>query len=302
MMKARTATYLALLGLLLLGRSSQGFGAESNFAGAAALLEIGVGARPLGMGGAFTALADDENAVFYNPAGLAFLTKRGLTSLYSRQFELLDYSVIGLAGRSIGFQLLQLSAAGIERTNEFGNPDGTSFSYLSRAGLASFGLALGERGLGLGVGARLKLYQEISDGESGFGWALDPAIIVVRGCLRLGAVLENGLQGAIRFGDGHLERWATDLQLGGALSLPLWERAVMNLLFDLGGLFTGRSRGQLGVELWIEGLGLRAGLDGAGAGLTLGSSVWVKALRLDWAYALHPFLPDSSRLSLTLRF
>ncbi|MDY6855666.1 MAG: conjugal transfer protein TraF [Thermodesulfobacteriota bacterium] len=29
------------------------------------------GIRPLGMGGAFTAVADDENAMFYNPAGLA---------------------------------------------------------------------------------------------------------------------------------------------------------------------------------------------------------------------------------------
>lgn len=31
------------------------------------------GIRPLGMGGAFTAVADDENAMFYNPAGLARL-------------------------------------------------------------------------------------------------------------------------------------------------------------------------------------------------------------------------------------
>jgi hypothetical protein len=29
------------------------------------------GVRPLGMGDAFTALADDENAIFYNPAGLS---------------------------------------------------------------------------------------------------------------------------------------------------------------------------------------------------------------------------------------
>jgi hypothetical protein len=29
------------------------------------------GVRPLGMGGAFTAVADDENALFYNPAGLS---------------------------------------------------------------------------------------------------------------------------------------------------------------------------------------------------------------------------------------
>lgn len=32
------------------------------------------GVRPLGMGNAFTAVADDENALFYNPAGLAEMT------------------------------------------------------------------------------------------------------------------------------------------------------------------------------------------------------------------------------------
>lgn len=33
------------------------------------------GVRPLGMGGAFTALADDENALFYNPAGLSAIQR-----------------------------------------------------------------------------------------------------------------------------------------------------------------------------------------------------------------------------------
>ena len=35
----------------------------------AAFNDIGVGARPLGMGGAFVALADDGNAANYNVAG-----------------------------------------------------------------------------------------------------------------------------------------------------------------------------------------------------------------------------------------
>jgi hypothetical protein len=39
-------------------------------------------ARPMGMGGAFTAVADDINAVFYNPAGLAFKRKQGAEISY----------------------------------------------------------------------------------------------------------------------------------------------------------------------------------------------------------------------------
>ena len=43
----------------------------ASFAQARELPKFFEGVRPLGMGGAFTAVADDENALFYNPAGLA---------------------------------------------------------------------------------------------------------------------------------------------------------------------------------------------------------------------------------------
>ena len=36
------------------------------------------GARPVGMGGAFIAVADDENAIFYNPAGLGMIQKKNI--------------------------------------------------------------------------------------------------------------------------------------------------------------------------------------------------------------------------------
>ncbi|MBN1385259.1 MAG: type IX secretion system membrane protein PorP/SprF [Elusimicrobia bacterium] len=56
----------------------------------AAFDELNIGARPQGMGGAYTALADDANALFYNPAGIALLRKSEFTSNYGRLFMGLD--------------------------------------------------------------------------------------------------------------------------------------------------------------------------------------------------------------------
>jgi hypothetical protein len=56
-------------------------------------LDLGFGARPMGMGGAFLALSDDGNAVFWNPAGLASLKNQYASFTYFRQFDLIPYTV-----------------------------------------------------------------------------------------------------------------------------------------------------------------------------------------------------------------
>lgn len=50
------------------------------------ILDLGLGARPLGMGGAFCALADDGNAGYWNPAGLGNNSHVYLTSMYTTLF------------------------------------------------------------------------------------------------------------------------------------------------------------------------------------------------------------------------
>ncbi len=53
---------------------------------AAEFLKIGVGARALGMGGAFVSVADDASAVYWNPAGLTFLTRGQVLGMHAEQF------------------------------------------------------------------------------------------------------------------------------------------------------------------------------------------------------------------------
>ena len=56
---------------------------SANFAGyAGAFLRNGTGARPLGMGGAYTAIAEGADATYYNPAGLGFTSKVMFSSSY----------------------------------------------------------------------------------------------------------------------------------------------------------------------------------------------------------------------------
>lgn len=73
--------HLLLVALLVLAPRISG-AAES-----AAFLNIGVGARGLGMGGAYTALADDASGLYWNPAGLSNLQKREFAASHAEMFE-----------------------------------------------------------------------------------------------------------------------------------------------------------------------------------------------------------------------
>jgi len=53
-----------------------------------------VPARPLGMGGAFVAVADDASTIYYNPAGLANIDKMEISATYFKSFIDTRYSCL----------------------------------------------------------------------------------------------------------------------------------------------------------------------------------------------------------------
>lgn len=61
-------------------------------------LKLGVGARALGMGEAFVALADDASATYWNPAGLVFAPQRQVLFMHAEQFgDALNHDFVGFA-------------------------------------------------------------------------------------------------------------------------------------------------------------------------------------------------------------
>ncbi|MGQ9601278.1 MAG: hypothetical protein ACUVUT_01145 [Candidatus Bipolaricaulia bacterium] len=298
------------------------------------LFELESGARAVGLGGAFAGLADDENALFYNPAGLAYLDHLSrFSSLYESHFGLTDFGQLAVSHKGLGLGLLLFNSRPIIQRDEQGKELG-QFSY-SAVGLAmAYASTLGRLpiplrlGLGpdlpafldrLALGARLKLYRVKSLEEgSGATLALDPSVMFDFGrleaggdleldWLRLGLVLENLLGAPMEFGSGHREQWPLGFRLGGSLALSRRGDRRASLVaaadlesdgtFHLGAEYRLALAGPAlaGLEGWS--LALRGGLMlGRRTSFALGLGLALKGFQVDYAFSAHPQLPLSHLL------
>ena len=112
-------------------------------------MSIGGGARALGMGGAFAAVADDASSLYWNPAGISGFDKRQALFMHAEQFgDLLNYNFAALVipvsswlsperEASLGVALVHLGAPDIIVTN--------GLNYEERNGVPGFQPEEGDR-------------------------------------------------------------------------------------------------------------------------------------------------------------
>jgi len=149
---------------------------------AATFLQLGFGARPLALGEAFVAVADDASAMHYNPAGLALPARAAMLG-EPRRYEMMvshamhiqdiRLSQMGLMARPWGVSLTHLQLGGIERrTTETARPDGHFGASDLMLGF-SYGKTLGLWGTGLTV----KTVRQSIGEYTASAWAADFGVL-----------------------------------------------------------------------------------------------------------------------------
>ncbi|MEX2117945.1 MAG: PorV/PorQ family protein, partial [Bacteroidota bacterium] len=109
---------------------------------AAKFLSIPVGARALGMGGAFVAVANDASGLYWNPAGISKIGRNEAILSHSSWIAGIDFNFAGFVlplgeHQSLGISLTSLTMDEMERTTE-DQPDGTGEFFT--VGSIAFGL------------------------------------------------------------------------------------------------------------------------------------------------------------------
>ena len=182
----------SLLGLILvtfaLGSLSQEAPPGMN---AAAQLRFGLGARALGMGSAFTAVAAGPDGIYWNPATLAEQSA-SVTGMYTEPFGggiggigyRLQYlgAVLGLDGFGFGAAWFNSHVSGIPWTDGGGTFDYDSSVYFLSGALAREDAETGAR---ISVGGSLKIYRDAMLEGSALGFGFDLGVSVDLGTLRL---------------------------------------------------------------------------------------------------------------------
>ncbi len=279
--------YLLCIFLLLLSPQ-----AESAFE------NIGIMARPMGMGGAYSAVAHDTSAIVWNPAGLAQLSTPEISVSYLELYGLLGYSFVGWAhpirpGQTVGAAILSSS-----------DTEGIS---QERTVMLSAAVPIVNR-LRVGVNAKYfstATYLERMPLGRGVGWGLDLGIhyALLEETVAIGVMLPNLVsqlyyrrEAAERYNESLIAEW----RIGCAIKK--WDALIAAIEIANGNPLIGceyqhdASNGTFTARVgwrWTQGLS---------RGLTAGFGYQYSNIALDYAFVSGGYAAQTSLFSVRLSY
>jgi len=232
---------------------SAGFRSDVSKVGTVAVpyLTIGIGARANAMGGAFTSVANDATALYWNPAGIVSFDKNELTLIHSDWIADLKHDFIGLAVPlgymgSIGFSINTLTMDEIlVRTPVFPEGTGEKAQSYDMAIAVHYARKLTDR---LSLGGSIKYIHSVLWHMSAQTMAIDLGVMFydIFEFIQLGASLSN-MGGKIKYSGrdnfvyhdirpsehGNNEKIDAELQTG-EYNLPVTFRTGLSTIINRG--------------------------------------------------------------------
>ena len=299
--------------------------AANKYAGE--FLTHGVGARALGMGSAFVAVADDVTAGYWNPAGIADVDARSVQLMHSETFgDVVNYDTGAYvhpmaADAAIAVTVVRLAVDDIPFTGDFIVDEERIYydeslirweSDSEMAALVTYARRPSER---LRLGGNLKLIRKSIGNYSCYGLGFDlGAKYDVTRSTTLGINVQDATTTFLVWDTKERERIMPTVKVGVAYSTPV---ASMNgvvtaaadadvrfenrLLADEYHLGSITADTHYGVEfVYKDMVAVRGGL--AMGQLTAGAGLDLAGFTVDYAFGKHEYLDSSHRVSASYGF
>lgn len=272
-----------------------------------AFLRLGTGARALGMGGAFTGVADDGGAVYWNPAGMGFDQRRHLFNTLYRSMPLdrrqfvVSYTQGLSPGGGVGFAWIHAGVDDIDGRDLNGQPTGL-LTDSENALLFSFSPRIHTR-VSVGISMKLLLYRLAGESAKGFGGDIGVLVRPLKP-LTIGLMFRDvgtrltwDTTGLFPQTIQRRETFPRSLVLG--TSYRLWDRRI-TVAADVDAAQRRDTQIRIGAEAALSsGLTIRSGLNDGRVAAGAGFITSVKSARI---HVLYVFLTDRIGLNETHAF
>ena len=292
----------------------------------ATFLKIEAGARPVAMGGAFVAVADDANTTYWNPAGLAQIEERQITAMHNEWLEGIRYEFLGYVQpiksekrvHGFGASVMALYTTGLEeRIRESPEPEGTFAAY----DIAVAGAYACKVSKGVSIGANLKIIHQKIEDEGAWSGAIDVGLLYrvlgprsrfSRNILQLGFAVQN-IGPGIKF-IKESDPLPLNIKGGIAKTFELISiKSQITLALDVNAPVDNVPNGHFGIEFVYEkmrdvALAARVGYKtntikdlNALSGLSAGAGFVWRRMGIDYVWVPYGDLGNTHRISLTIR-
>ena len=268
------------------------------------VLDMGSGARAMGMGEAYTAVADDASSLYWNSAGLGTVKNLQIALTYDKWYMDTMFSqalfACPLPAGTIGANIYYLSMGSITGRNLYGAPTQQTINPYSIGGSIGYGISFGR----ISAGAAIKMISQSMGNTSNAAFAGDAGALYKIGIFAVGASLQN-------IGSGSGYSLPMNIKAGVAVKALDMEQHGLLLALDTQYLFKDAFSLSAGAEYVYSGiLALRLGYK-LGFGVTnleglkgLSGGIGVRYANLNFDYAVVPYgdLGITHRVTLSYMF